>query len=166
MVRPKGMRASAVCVGARACVGPAALHHLAAGSAAGRGVLDLGPALTLAGVHALARRGAAALAGALALAGVGAGALHAFGVRGGGESASSEDRSGRRDQRTLVHEDPPECASLCARIRMFVTDDLDVTPQKNFFLCTRNVRLTATCTFVTQGGLFAGLGHCAVPTGG
>src|SRR5260370_38468973 len=150
MVRPKGMRASAACGAGRSCVRPAALDPLAAGSAAGRGVLDLGPALTLAGVHALARRGAAALAGALALAGVGAGALPAFGVRGGGESASSEDRSGRRDQRTLVHEDPPGCASLCARIRLFATDGLDVTPQKSFFPCRRTVRLMATSTFATQ----------------
>jgi hypothetical protein len=90
---PKGMRASAVCVDARVGVWPAALHHLAAGSGASRDVLDLGEALALAGILGFAGGCRAALAGALALAGVGAGALHAFGVRGGGEGAGSEDRS-------------------------------------------------------------------------
>src|ERR1700730_16664878 len=159
---PKEMRASAACVDARVSVWPAALHRLAAGSGASRDVLDLGEALALAGILALGGGCGTALAGAQALAGVGAGALHAFGVRGGGEGAGSEDRSGSRDQRTLVHEDPPECASLCARIRLFVTDGLDVTPQKTFF----RAGATLGCTFVTQAGLFAGLGHCTVPTGG
>src|SRR5260370_21782691 len=88
------------------------LENLAAGSGAGRDVLGLGEALALAGILALAGGCRAAFAGALALAGVGATALDAVGVGGRGEGACGEDRSGSRDHLTLVHEDPPECASL------------------------------------------------------
>src|SRR5215470_14071707 len=67
----------------------------------------VGPSLALAGILALARIGGA-LAGALALAGVDAAALHAIGVRRGGESAGRKDRDGRGDDGALGHDVLPQ----------------------------------------------------------
>src|SRR5215813_2592563 len=80
--------------------------------ALGRGA-RLAPALTLAGVLALARVGGA-LAGALALAGIGATALHTVGKGGGREGGGRERGSRGNDESTFVHDDPPGgCGTSC-----------------------------------------------------
>src|SRR6266542_825573 len=74
------------------------LHHLAALGGAVLGVGRLGEALTLAGVLA--------------------GAVHA-GCKGcGREARGGEDGDGGRDQRTLVHGDPPGLGGRQARIEV------------------------------------------------
>src|SRR5882762_2577598 len=82
------------------------LHHLAALGRAVLGIGGFGEALALAGILSLAGA-AGALAGALSLAGVGAGALHTVSKGRGSNGAGREDGGGGRDQRTLVHENPP-----------------------------------------------------------
>src|ERR1700759_2000345 len=96
----------------RAAVPSRCLEDLAALLGAVLRVAGLGPALSLAGILALARvRGA--LAGALALAGVDAAALHAVGVRRRGEGAGREDRDGGGDDGALGHDVlPQDVASL------------------------------------------------------
>ena len=48
------------------------------------------------------------------------------------DSAGREDCRGSRDQRTLVHGDPPEVAGMDAHIRLFAANGWDVTPGVNF----------------------------------
>jgi hypothetical protein len=50
-----------------------------------------------------------------ALARIGAAALHAIGVRGGGERAGSEDRGGRCENGTLGHESLPYVGAAAIR---------------------------------------------------